>query len=188
MSACAPSRANSARRLRSWVAGALLTLGAVQAAPALAASNNTSQISGTAAAAVVTPVSMTNLGNMRFGNLARPSTSGTLTLSPTGAVTTSGGVTGNQAIAQGSTGPTPGTFSITAGSNQAFTVFGPITFNISNGAATMPVTLLTGALQQQSNNGTTVNYLLTVGGTLSVAGNQAIGAYSGSYTLTTVYQ
>jgi hypothetical protein len=120
--------------------------------------------------------------------LARPSTSGTLTLSPTGAVTTSGGVTGNQAIAQGSTGPTPGTFSITAGSNQAFTVFGPITFNISNGAATMPVTLLTGALQQQSNNGTTVNYLLTVGGTLSVAGNQAIGAYSGSYTLTTVYQ
>jgi hypothetical protein len=52
----------------------------------------------------------------------------------------------------------------------------------------MPVTLLTGALQKQSNNGTTANYLLSVGGTLSVGANQAIGTYVGSYTLLTVYQ
>jgi hypothetical protein len=188
MSSGAPWVLGVASRLRSCFAIACLVLNMMLAAPVLAASNNTSQVNGTAAAAVVVPSTMTNLGDMRFGNLVQPSTAGTLTLSPTGAVTTSGGVSGNQAIAQGSTGPSPGTFSITAGSNQVFTVFGPITFSISSGASTMPVTLLTGALQKQSNNGTTANYLLSVGGTLSVGANQAIGTYVGSYTLLTVYQ
>lgn len=189
MSAGARLRLVGAARLRLWLAPAMLATSLLPVAPAMAASNNTSQVGGTAAVAVVSPVTMINLGDMRFGNIAQPTTAGTLTLSPTGVVTTSGGVTGNQAIAQGGTGPTPGTFAITAGSNQNFIVFGPVTFNItSSGGASMPVTLLTGALQLQSNNGTTVSYLLTVGGTLSMAGNQAIGAYSGSYTLLTVYQ
>ncbi|WP_068075828.1 DUF4402 domain-containing protein [Novosphingobium lentum] len=182
------ARQTTTRRRRTILAIAAVAAFGLSAVPAVAGSGNAVQVSGSAIAQVVAPVSMTNLGDMRFGSIARPTTSGTLRLSPTGGVTTTGGVTGNQAISQGTTGPLPGSFQIVAPSNRAFTIYGPTTFNISSGASTMPVTLLTGALQQQADNGTAMTYLLSVGGTLTVAGNQAVGAYSGTYTLTTILQ
>lgn len=163
---------------------AALAGSAAQAAP----SANSDSITGTAQAAVVRPVSMVNTATMSFGQIARPTASGTLRLSPSGAVTATGGVTGNEAIAQTGGGPAPGVFMITTYPNANFTVFGPVTFALSNGTQAMNVTLLTGSLQQVSSTPTSVTYRLNVGGTLNMSANQAVGTYNGTYSLITVYQ
>lgn len=160
----------------------------LSASAALAASGSGTTVTGTAQARVLQPLSMTNTGAMRFGQIVQPSSPGTVTLSPAGTLTSAGGAAGNELIAQTSGGPQAGDFTITSAPNTLFTVYGPISFNLTNGGATMPVTLLTGTLQQVSASPTTVVYRLRVGGTLSLAANQAVGTYTGSYTLQTVYQ
>lgn len=173
------------KRFLPILVGAAALLGtAAHAAP----SGSSASTAGTARAAVVQPVSMVNTAAMRFGQIAQPSTSGTVTLSPTGTVTGSGGAAGNQAIAQTGGGPAPGIFMITTYPNAAFSVFGPASFALSNGGQTMNVTLLTGTLQQVSSTATSMTYRLNVGGTLNMAANQAVGTYNGSYSLITVYQ
>lgn len=155
---------------------------------ARAATGNGATVSGTAQANVLQRLSMTNTGPMAFGQIVQPSAAGTVTLSPAGTLTSAGGAAGNELIAQTGGGPQAGVFTITSAPNTLFTVYGPISFSLRNGAATMPVTLLTGALQQVSATPTTVVYRLRVGGTLSLAANQAVGTYTGTYTLQTVYQ
>lgn len=168
--------------------GTMLTGSVLPGSAARAATGNGATVSGTAQATVLQPVSMTNTGAMQFGQIVQPSAAGTVTLSPAGTLTSAGGAAGNELVAQTSGGPQAGDFTITSAPNTLFTVYGPVTFNLSNGRATMPVTLLTGSLQQVSASPTAVVYRLRVGGTLSLAANQAVGTYSGTYTLQTVYQ
>lgn len=177
------------RQITPLLLGSLALIGMALPAPAArAATGNGKSVTGTAQATVLQPLSMTNTGPMRFGQIVQPSAAGTVTLSPSGTLTSAGGAAGNELIAQTTGGPQAGDFVITSTPGTLFTIYGPITFNLSNGAATMPVTLLTGALQQLSSSPTTVIYRLRVGGTLSLAANQAVGTYSGTYTLQTVYQ
>jgi hypothetical protein len=153
-----------------------------------AAPGNTMQATGQAKAFVVIPVSFANTGELSFGQFVRPTSAGTITVSAASAVSTSGGVTGNTGIAQGGSGPAAGTFQIITAPGSAVNVFGPLNFTISNGAQTMTVSNLTGALQQLSTNATSTTYRLSVGGTLAVAANQAVGTYTGTYTLLAIYQ
>lgn len=166
---------------------ALLALASGGASPALAAAG-TATGTGTAQARVLQPVSMTNTAEMRFGQIIQPVTSGTVTLSPAGTVTAAGGAAGNQTIAQTGGGPAAGEFTITMAPNTAFSVYGPLSFTLTNGTSTMSVSVLTGSLQTVSQTATAITYRLRVGGTLSLAANQAVGTYTGSYTLQTVYQ
>lgn len=172
------------RFVQSLVVAVTLTGTAAQAAP----SASSSSMTGTARASVVQPVSMVNTDALRFGQIAQPATSGTVTLSPAGTVTASGGAAGNQSIAQTGGGPAPGVFLITTYPNASFTVYGPASFTLSNSSRTMNVTLLTGSLQQVSSTPTSMTYRLNVGGTLNMAANQAVGTYNGTYSLITVYQ
>lgn len=161
---------------------------ALPGAVAQAATGNGASVSGTAQATVLQPVGMINTGAMQFGQIVQPTAAGTVTLSPSGTLTSTGGAAGNELVAQTGGGPQAGDFLITSAPGTLFTIFGPISFNLRNGGATMPVTLLTGALQQVSATPTVVVYRLRVGGTLSLAANQAVGTYTGTYTLQTVYQ
>ena len=95
---------------------------------------------------------------------------------------------GANSIAQGGNGPAAATFQIITAPGSAINVFGPLNFTISNGAQTMTVSNLTGNLQQLSSNPTSTTYRLSVGATLAVAANQAVGTYTGSYTLLAIYQ
>ncbi len=165
---------------------ALLPL--VLAVPAQAASGNSRVLTGSAQASVVRPVTMTNTAALRFGQIARPATAGTVTISPAGTISSGGGAAGNATIAQTAGGPAPGTFQITAYPGAQFAVFGPASFNIRNGPRSMAVTLLTGSLQLLSSTSTSETWRLDVGGTLNLGANQAVGTYSGSYTLITQYQ
>lgn len=165
------------------LAGAALPHSAV-----LAATGSGATATGTAQAAVLQPVGMINTGAMQFGQIVQPSAAGTVTINPTGALTSTGGAAGNELIAQTTGGPQAGGFTITCAPGTLFTIYGPVSFILRNGGATMPVTLLTGALQQVSSTPTIVAYRLRVGGTLSLSANQPVGTYTGTYTLQTVYQ
>ncbi len=171
------------KQITAVVAVALLSVGTANAA-----SGNSTQATGSAKVAVIIPVSMTNVSALSFGQFAQPSAAGTMTISAAGAVSTTGGVTGNEAIVQTSGGRTAAKFTVTAAPGAGFTVFGPITTTLSSGSNTMTVTNLTGSLAVSSSTTNSTTYTLMIGGRLNVAANQAIGTYNGTYTLTTVYQ
>lgn len=130
---------------------------------------------------------MTSISPMRFGQFVQPTGAGTLTLSPAGAITGTGAVNGNNLIVQTSGGPAAGVFQIVASINQGFIIYGPPSTTISNGGASMTITNLTGTLTQTSTSGGNAIWELRVGGRLNVNANQAVGTYSGTYTLTTLY-
>ena len=167
---------------------ALLVLASGGVSPAALAAAGAATGTGTAQARVLQPVSMANTAEMRFGQIIQPVTAGTVTLTPGGTVTAAGGAAGNQTIAQTGGGPAAGEFTITMAPNTAFSVYGPLSFTLTNGTSTMSVSVLTGSLQTVSQTATAITYRLRVGGTLSLAANQAVGTYTGSYTLQTVYQ
>jgi hypothetical protein len=175
------------RKILSLCAAFSLMGGMLSAQAIAAPSGKTAQGTGASQATVVAPAAMTNTGEMRFGQFVQPSGAGTLTLTPAGAMSGTGAVSGNQLIAQTGGGPQPGTFAITSNLNQAFTVYGPISTTITNGGASMTISNLTGTLTQTGANATNSFYTLNVGGRLNVNANQAVGTYTGSYTLTTIY-
>ena len=166
----------------------LVALASLSATAAHAASGNASSATGQTQASVAQPISIVNTGALRFGEIAQPATAGTVTLRPTGTVTATGGAAGNQQITQSGAGPTPGEFTLTAAPNTAFSLFGPASFTLSNGTRTMAVTVLTGNLQVIASGATSTTYRLRVGGTLNLGASQAVGTYSGSYTIFAVYQ
>ncbi len=166
---------------RFAVAAVLLLAPAVaQAAP-----GNTRSVSGSATAAIIRPIAIAATASLRFGVIARPSTAGTLTVSTTGAVSTTGGVTGSNAINQGALGARAGTFRVTGEPGASFGVVLPPTATVTAPGGSMTISLFTvGALA-----GSAVGTLdIAVGGTLSVKANQTVGAYSGTYQITVTYQ
>jgi hypothetical protein len=156
-------------------------------APALAqaAPGNARSVSGTATAAIIRPISIVATSSLRFGVIARPSTAGTLTVSTTGAVSTTGGMVGSNAINQGALGPRAGTFRVSGEPGASFGVVLPPTATVTAPGGSMTISLFTvGAL-----TGSAVGTLdIAVGGTLTVSANQTVGAYSGTYQITATYQ
>lgn len=166
-----------------WLAAAIAMLSPV------AAHAGPAQASGFSQANVVVPSAVVPLTALRFGQFIRPTTAGTLAVSNAGAFTTTGGVTGTTAITQTGTGRGAGSFSVTGTANQFILVALPASMTIANGAATMTVdnfntnTIIFGIAQLDAAG----RFTLNVGGTLNVGANQAIGNYSGSYTVTVTY-
>lgn len=167
----------------------LVGLTAFASASAEAASGNTVVITGNAQARVVQAISIVNTAALNFGSIAQPATVGSVTLSPTGAVSSAGGAAGNEAITQTGLGRTPGVFRVTATTGAAFSLSGPATFNVRRGGGTtMSVTGLTFSVQPLSSTASTTTYQINVGGTLNLAANQRVGSYTGTYAVTAVYQ
>lgn len=161
-----------------------LACGTAHAAPAKA--------SGAAQALVVAPGSVVPLNALRFGQFMRPAAAGTLTVTIAGGVTATGGVAGNQNIIQVGTGRGPGTFLLRGSPNRQTDITLPASFTIANGAQTMTVNTLN---HNSNTNGggklkldATGTAVLIIGATLNVAANQAVGPYSGTYTITVAFQ
>jgi len=136
--------------------------------------------SGTANARVVTPISVSAGTALEFGSFSAGSSTGTITQA--GVVT--GGVT---AISGGAT-RAAGTFTVTGESsaNTSYTFTLPATVSLTSGANTMSAAL---AFSSGTSSRTLVSGsdLVTVNGTLTVAANQASGAYTGTYNVTVNY-
>jgi hypothetical protein len=154
------------------------------ASPALAAPGGTATMTGTASATIITPITIVATAPLRFGVMARPTAAGTVTVSTAGVVTTSGGMVGNTAIAQGSSGPQAGKFRVSGEPGRQFFVTLPAAATVTRSGGSMTITLFTvGAL-----TGSPVGTLdIAVGGTLAVGAAQPIGTYNGTYQITASY-
>lgn len=138
-----------------------------------------------ASATVVRTLAVTATTELSFGTFAAGNAAGTLTLSATGNRNSTGGVTlvatnpGSHATV--TLGGTPGT---------SYSVLLPTTVQLTaaSGSATMTLggftTTLTGLQGSLTTSGTGS---FGIGGTLSVNANQAIGTYSGNFTVTLNY-
>lgn len=156
----------------------------------VAASAGPVQATGFSQANVVTPGSLVPLAVLRFGQMIRPVTAGTLAINNAGTVSSTGGVTAGIAILQFGSGRGPGSFELTGSPNRQCGVTLPASITISNGAQTMTVN---GFNANVSGGGkikldATGHAQLDIGATLNVAANQAVGSYTGSYNITVVFQ
>lgn len=163
----------------------LIALAALAAPlPALAAPGGTTTVTGTASAQIITPISIVATAPLRFGVMAQPTAAGTVTVSTAGVVSTTGGMAGNTAIAQGSSGPQAGKFRVSGEPGRQFFVTLPLAATMTRSGSSMTITLFTvGAL-----TGSPVGTLdIAVGGTLAVGASQPVGTYNGTYQITASY-
>ncbi len=171
-------------RIVAMVMGGLASLAGL---PAMAAAGNTTVLSGVVGAIITAPVQLVAVSPLQFGALLQPVTGGTLTVSPSGAVTTTGDVGTARAIAQPNA-PAPATFNLTGLPGTLFAASGVSQVTISNGSKTMTVGQFTISGTSSGGiiglNGTAT---FTIGGTLTVAPGQAIGTYSGIFPITVTY-
>lgn len=169
---------------------ALLPIALAALLAPLSAQAQSAQASGFSQANVVTPGQIVPLAALRFGQMLSPTTAGTISVNNSGAVTTTGGVTAAIAITQTGTGRGPGSFELTGSPNRQCDVVLPAPFTINSGAQTMTVN----AFNANVNGGGKIKLdgtghaELFIGATLSVAANQAVGSYTGSYIITVAFQ
>ncbi|QJQ32179.1 DUF4402 domain-containing protein [Sphingomonas lacunae] len=138
----------------------------------------------TARAEVLQQISAVNTADLDFGTISRGSIAGQVTIAADGSGrSVSGGVSGaggNHHPAQFLASGTPNrTYSISHDGGATLT-------NGSGGTLTISSLMIDGPTTRQFDaNGESV---IGVGGVLAVAGNQAEGSYSGSFSLTVDYQ
>jgi hypothetical protein len=145
-------------------------------------------LAGTATANVFRALSLTNQANLAFGRISRPRTgSGTVSLAATTGVVTT---TGNGVVKLGSPVSSAAAFVASGEGGQSFSVSVPATFNLTNGANTIPVTLTPNVSGNQTLSGSlgsagTLN--IVVGGNFGLTSTTALGAYTGSFAVTVAY-
>ena len=153
----------------------------------LSSAQTNSNVNGTgsAAANIVSPLSITQNNGLEFGTIATSGTAGTVTIAAqAGLDLTWSNVS---VINPTDAARKSGKFTVTglAGSTYKLTV--PESTTIANGSNSMTIALTKSASSTGNtlSGGTSTFY---VGGTLSVGATQATGNYSGTYTVTVAYE
>ena len=124
------------------------------------------------------------LSDLAFGTLVRPTTgSGTVIINQTTGARTTGGANPPIVVAASSSGRAA--YTITGETGTAFTITVPTTFNMTSGANTLAVTTSATATGAQTLTGGT--FSLGVGGTTTIASTTPSGNYTGSFSVTFVY-
>ncbi|NTW82916.1 MAG: DUF4402 domain-containing protein [Chlorobiaceae bacterium] len=144
-----------------------------------------STASAVASATIVEPISITDVGDLAFGTISPGSNNGTVTVTPSNRVSSSGDlslVSSNRSSAK---------LEIKGQSNMAFTVIMPTsaTISIAGNPDATPMTI--DSFTSNISSGTIQNdgsSSLNVGGTLHVPSNQAPGTYTGTFSVTVSYQ
>lgn len=132
----------------------------------------------------VKPIAVTTTTGLSFGSFTMAGSGGLVTVSAAGIRSVSGGI-----IALGGT-VTAATFSVTGNNNTPYTITLPTSTVLSGPGGSMPINftaaLVTGGVLtgQLANGGKST---FSVGGELTVASNQAPGAYSATLVMTVNY-
>jgi hypothetical protein len=167
---------------------ALLAALALAPGVASAAPGNRSSRPGVAQAAVVQPIRIVAVNPLRFGQIARPNTAGTIVMSPLGVITATAGLLPSTAIVQ-TIARGPGSFTITGDPNRAFRLTLPAgNVTLRAGTRTMRMSRMRSNVAGTPRLGAAGTFALAVGATLNVGANQTNGTYSGTYAATVVYQ
>ena len=170
------------KAFRSYLILAVVVL----AAPAVFAQTSAFD-TATANANIIPAISITRTANLNFGDILQPgATGGTAVVTP-GGVRNVSGVLGAGGTVNAAAFTVGG-----SGAKQFNIVVTPATLAISNGTTTMNVdTWTTSCVSPCTFPGavaTAQTLPLTVGGTLNVNAAQALGAYTGTFTVTVNYQ
>jgi hypothetical protein len=132
-------------------------------------------------AKVITPIAITKTADLNFGTIIS-GPAGTVTVSPAGVETASGATVLN---------PNPNVsaalFSVTGEPSTAYSISLPSSISITNGAQSMTVSSFTSNPTPGGVLSAGGSQALQVGATLAVATNQAIGSYSGTFSVTVAY-
>lgn len=139
-------------------------------------------VSVNATATVVAPVLVEQTQAMAFGNIAKIGSGG-------GTVTTASGGTGSAgADFAGTPAATTAQFGVTGTASTAYTVTSPSTVTLSEtGGDEMTLTLsfASGSASRTTDGSGDDSFELA--GSLAVNGDQAVGSYTGSYTVSVAY-
>jgi hypothetical protein len=167
-----------------------IKLAAVALALSAAAGAMAATINASSSSTVVSPIAITKAADLAFGAFAAGSTSGTVTVSPDGSRSFGGGALG---VGTQSGAITAAQFNVTgqSGFTYSISVTGTALTSGSDTMAFAPISALTA---NTATSGTVSSGTLTggtqtifVGGSLTVAANQAPGTYSGTVTATVDY-
>lgn len=135
----------------------------------------------TPAASTVNIVLTTNSG-LKFGRIVATNSSGTVTLTPAGFRSASGGV-----VLGSGFGATPATFTVTGDPNTAYGITLPGAISLTGGGGSMMVDTFTSSPSGSGNLGTGGTQVLSVGATLHVGVAQRSTAYSGTCDVSVAY-
>lgn len=127
----------------------------------------------TAAATIVTPISISNTADMNFGNVATDGSVGTVVLTPQSTRTSTGGVT----LPTTAGTVTAAAFTVTGSGSYTYSITLPNSVTITSGGDTMIVDTFTStpsAADGQLSSGTQD---ITVGATLNLVASQGAGTY-----------
>jgi hypothetical protein len=156
-----------------------------QVLAALAPKAASTGASSTVTANVFRPIAVANTAAMQFGGIAKPASgAGTVTLSNTGALTTTAG-TIISSSPHGAAG-----FLVTGEGGQNFTLTVPSSFVMTSGTNSLTVTTspsASGAQNLGSSIGSGGSLAFTVGGAFPITSATSSGAYTGSLVVTVAY-
>lgn len=134
--------------------------------------------SASAAANILSPIAVTKTSDLDFGKIIAGATASTVTLTGAGGFTCGAGLTcsGTHNAAA---------FNVTGSTGEIVTVTSDTSVNLISGGNSMSASLTPSATSLTLAGGAAS---FNVGGVLSVAGNQAAGAYAGTFNVTVNYQ
>ena len=130
----------------------------------------------TSSATIVTPITITNSGNMNFGNIAVSASGGTVVLTPAGARSTTGGL--KLTTVAGTV--TAAHFDITGQLNYTYAITlpsAPVVLTRATGTETMEATSFTSSPTPTGTLDGSGKQTIDVGATLTVANSQVAGTY-----------
>ncbi|MBD2843117.1 DUF4402 domain-containing protein [Erythrobacter rubeus] len=158
----------------------LAAASAVVSAPAMAAPGDTSTAQGSATAEVVAPITLTHVTNaaLDFGTFTTGDNGGTVVVDLAGDGTDSGDVT-----LIGGSAEAADAFTVAGDASRSFSIT-TSAGSVGNGTDTMNFT--TNAPTDGTLNGSGAA-AFSVGGTLTVAGGESAGVYTGTYDVTVAY-
>ncbi|MFO7592972.1 MAG: DUF4402 domain-containing protein [Pseudomonadota bacterium] len=132
---------------------------------------------------IINIISIATRNGLSFGDISSGDSAGTVTLSPSGNRTTTGGATVNTA-----TGAAPATFDLEGTPNAGYAVTLPDSVVLNDGVGnTMTVDGFTSSPAAGGVLDPSGGHILYVGATLNVGNNQSFGSYSGKMAVTVDY-
>ncbi len=149
---------------------------------------NSATFTAPAQAEVINPSRMMLTRDLRFGAFIRPTAAGTITVTPGGTVTGSAAIEPGMVIPQATEGRGPALVLLDGTAYRSFTAILPNRVNITNGSATMQVrNITTNVSPGNTSFDANGHFDLWMGGRLNVAANQAVGQYTGNFTITVIF-